>query len=75
MYLFAGEFVKTTGKKNTGELQVKCLISDDTTIEKTGKLIEKASYVWDYDQNRCVMGFKLLVMGYWDDISFYTPWF
>jgi len=72
LYLFAGKFVKITGKENTGEPRVRCLIFDDTTIEKTGKLIEKASYVWDHVQNRCVLGFKLLVMGYWDGISF-TP--
>jgi hypothetical protein len=70
LYLFAGKFVKITGKENTGEPGVKCLIFDDTTIEKTGKLIEKASYVWDHVQNRCILGFKLLVMGYWDGVSF-----
>lgn len=70
LWLFAVKFQKITSADNTDNEHVKCLIFDDTTLEKTGKFIEKVSYVWDHVQNRCVPGFKLLMMGYWDGVSF-----
>src|SRR6056297_2698110 len=44
----------------------RCLIVDDTTLVKTGRFIEKVSRVWDHVSNTYILGFKLLVMGYWD---------
>jgi predicted nucleic acid-binding Zn finger protein len=67
LWLFAVKFNKTVGQGATGP---RCLIFDDTTLMKTGKKIEKASYVWDHVQRRCVLGFKLLVAGLWDGTSF-----
>jgi hypothetical protein len=46
-----------------------CLIFDDTTLEKTGKKIERIGRVWDHVKQRSVLGFKLLVMLYWDGKS------
>ena len=46
-----------------------CLIFDDTALEKTGRKMEKIGRVWDHVQQRCVLGFKLLVMLYWDGKS------
>lgn len=69
LWLFCVKFVDIT-QKDESPKSVKCLIFDDTVLPKTGKLIEKASYVWDHVQNRFVLGFKLLVMGYWDGTSF-----
>ena len=70
LWLFAGRFQKITSAEQRDEDCVKCLIFDDTTLEKTGRFIEKVSYVWDHVQNRCILGFKLLLMGYWDGVSF-----
>lgn len=70
LWLFAGKFKQITSAEDKGDDRVRCLIFDDTTLEKTGKFIEKASYVWDHVQNRCILGFKLLLMGYWDGVSF-----
>ncbi len=70
LWMFANKFKKITSAENMGDDRVKCLIFDDTTLEKTGKFIEKVSYVWDHVQNRCILGFKLLLMGYWDGVSF-----
>jgi hypothetical protein len=47
-----------------------CLIFDDTTVKKSGKKIEKAGRVWDHVEQRSVLGFKILVMLYWDGKSF-----
>jgi len=70
LWLFVCKFNKITSE-NTGLCtQPRCLIFDDTVLEKTGKFIEKVSRVWDHVQNRGILGFKLLVMGYWDGTSF-----
>lgn len=49
------------------------IIFDDTLLEKTGKTIEKVSIVNDHASKagiRFVIGFKLLVCGFWDGASF-----
>ena len=45
------------------------LIFDDTTVEKSGKKIEYLGRVWDHVKQRSVLGFKILVMLYWDGKS------
>ena len=49
---------------------LKCLIFDDSVLSKTGKKIEKLGRVWDHVLQRSILGFKILVMGYWDGTSF-----
>ena len=49
---------------------ITALIVDDTVIEKTGKKIEKVGIVNDHVTGRFVLGFKLLVCGFWDGASF-----
>ena len=68
LWMFSIKFRSLTGG-SSGQWGVSCLIFDDTLLQKTGKLIEKVSYVWDHVQNRAVLGQKLLVMGYWDGTS------
>jgi hypothetical protein len=46
-----------------------CVIFDDTTIEKSGKKMEKMGRVWDHVTQRSILGFKVLVMFYWDGVS------
>jgi len=71
LWLFASQFTKLTNSKlsQTGQ-GPKCMIFDDTMIKKTGKQIEKVSRVFDHVTKYYVLGFKLLLMGYWDGISF-----
>ena len=56
--------------KNTVSKKVTAIIFDDTTIEKTGKKIEKISFVNNHVTGRFILGFKLLVCGFWDGESF-----
>lgn len=60
--------------KNKGEEPIKgairCLIIDDTLIEKTGKLIEGVTKVFDHAKQKTVLGLKMLVLGYWDAMNF-----
>ena len=46
-----------------------CFIIDDTLIEKTGLKMEGISKVFDHNRNTCVLGYKMLVLGYNDGIS------
>jgi len=70
-WLFATKFRKTIERHGSLDNGPKCLVFDDTVLQKTGKHIEKVSWVWDHVTQSCVLGFKLLLMGYWDGMSFY----
>ncbi len=50
--------------------QIKAIIFDDTALEKTGKKIEGVGYVFDHTSKMHILGYKLLVCGFWDGISF-----
>jgi hypothetical protein len=63
-------FLKVTSKdKDVDDASSRYLIFDDTTLPKTGKRMEKIGKVWDHVTNSYVLGFKLLVMMYWDGKS------
>ena len=66
LWMFATKLRKMNQDRKDG---VKCLILDDTVIQKTGYCIEKVSKVWDHALNRTVLGFKLLLLGFWDVVS------
>jgi hypothetical protein len=71
LYSFAKRFVKISQTqsidKNDG---VRCMIVDDTVLHKTGKKIERIGKVYDHVMQRWVLGFKKLVLGFWDGKSF-----
>jgi hypothetical protein len=69
LWLFAMKFIRLTAQTSDSSL-IRCLIFDDSLLPKSGKFIEKVSKVWDHVQKRSVLGFKLLLMGYWDGVSF-----
>jgi hypothetical protein len=55
--------------ENSEKPKPRCLIFDDTLLEKTGMKIEKIGKVWDHVKQRTVLGFKLLVGLYFDGTS------
>ncbi len=67
---FVVRFIKLNTWEETQANSPKCLIFDDTTISKTGKTIEGVSKVYDHITHRFVLGFKLLVAGYWNGSVF-----
>jgi hypothetical protein len=69
LWLFASKFRKTTEEHCEKTDSVKCMIFDDTILKKSGRCIEKVSRVWDHVSERFVLGFKMLLMGYWDGTS------
>lgn len=70
LWLFAAKFKKLTESGSNNTNAIRCMIFDDTVLVKTGKAIEKISRVWDHVTNRWQLGFKLLLIGYWDGVSF-----
>jgi predicted nucleic acid-binding Zn finger protein len=70
LWLFAAKFKALIVKNTNTSSSPKCIIVDDTLLEKTGRGIEKISRVCDHVTQKYVLGFKLLLMGYWDGVSF-----
>lgn len=50
----------------------RCLIVDDTDFEKTSYKTEHISRIWSHSLHRTILGFKALVVGYWDGKSFFA---
>lgn len=70
LWLFAAKFKKLVETRGSNTGGPKCMIFDDTVFAKTGRFIEKISRVWDHVSQEHLLGFKLLLMGYWDGTSF-----
>lgn len=70
LWLFAAKFKKLAETGGSNTKYIRCMIFDDTVIAKTGRFIEKVSRVWDHVSHGYLLGFKLLLMGYWDGTSF-----
>lgn len=61
----------TTHNVNLKSTDVTAIIFDDSLLEKTGKKIEKCGYVHNHTSGSTyILGFKLLVCGFWDGKSF-----
>lgn len=50
--------------------RIKATIFDDSALGKTGKKIEGVGFIHDHVTNLHILGFKLLVCGFWDGVSF-----
>lgn len=57
-------------RKEEAEKKITALMYDDATLNKTGKKIERVSMVHDHVSGGYVLGFKLLVEGFWDGENF-----
>jgi hypothetical protein len=71
--LFSKQFVKIADKKSLHDSEVqtpKCLIVDDSILEKSGKKIEFIGKVFDHCTHTYQLGMKLLTLGFWDGKSF-----
>jgi len=65
------QFIRLTAKSGqAADNQTTALIIDDTTIAKRGKNIEGVGFIYDHILKKHVLGFKLLVAGFWDGASF-----
>ncbi len=48
-----------------------CFVIDDTILQKTGKKIENATYIYDHMLGRSVMGFCIVTIGLFTGNAFY----
>jgi hypothetical protein len=48
---------------------IKCLIIDDSCLNKTGVKMEKMGKVWDHVTGQYVLGLKLMACTFWDGVS------
>ena len=62
--------VEVKGNKDNEQQAIRCFIADDTTLEKTGKTIEGVGKVFNHVFGRWILGYKMLVLGYWDGKTF-----
>jgi hypothetical protein len=69
---FARQFLKTAENKSVdgGTESPKCLVIDDSLLEKTGKAIEFIGKVYDHCSHAYTLGMKMLTLGFWDGKSF-----
>jgi len=70
LLLFIKRYISLSNNFNSLEDANKCLIFDDTDIEKTGRKIEGISKIYNHVSKTYIFGFKLLVAGYWDGSVF-----
>ena len=59
----------TLDKSPGGKRRPTCLILDDTVQPKRGKKIEGIGRVFDHVTHRYLLGFKTLVLAFWDGIT------
>jgi hypothetical protein len=75
LWYIVHKFLQQTVKRSedmsetSEKVKPRCLIFDDTLLEKTGNKIEKIGKVWDHVKQRMVLGFRLLVGLYFDGTS------
>jgi hypothetical protein len=70
LYRFVTDFARIIENASQHNQEANCLILDDSLLPKTGKKIEFMGRVWDHVRQTSVLGFKLLVLGYFDGASF-----
>jgi hypothetical protein len=71
LYMIAKRFKYLVSKDiDLREKRITAIIFDDTLLEKTGKGIEKISLTFDHVTKQFVLGYKLLLCGFWDGTSF-----
>ena len=66
---FAKQFAIITHTKGVENDAVKCFVIDDTDLAKTGKTIEFIGRIFNHVTHKCILGFKMLTLSYWDGKS------
>jgi hypothetical protein len=70
LYLFAMRYLHLSGRLSEYIGKNRALIFDDSTLEKSGVKIEGVSKVHDHVMGRFILGYKILICGYWDGDNF-----
>jgi len=70
LYLFVKRYLSLSGRLVDFNGKIRALIFDDSPAEKRGKKIEGVSKVHDHVTGRFILGYKILVCGYWNGGNF-----
>ena len=71
LYTVSRRLVGITSERGTSDpTSPRCLIIDDSDLPKTGFKVEHVSKVFSHVLHKRVLGFKFLLLGYWDSKSF-----
>lgn len=71
LMLMAMQFRRLINSRDTLKKEgVTALIGDDSPMRKTGKKMENVSRIHDHVSNTFILGFKIMVVGFWDGGSF-----
>lgn len=70
LYLFARRYLNLAGRIAAYNGKIRALIFDDSPLEKSGKKIEAVSKMHDHVTGRFILGYKILVCGYWNGDNF-----
>jgi len=66
---FAKQFVSIAKAKGDENNSATFFILDDTDLEKTGKTIEGIGKIFNHVTRKSILGFKLLLLSFWDGKS------
>jgi len=69
LYGIAMQFIRITKQHGQSNNEVKCFVIDDTDIVKTGATIEGISKIRSHVSHCYHLGFKMLLLAYWDGKS------
>lgn len=71
LYSFIYRYIQLVKRHTnvTGD-RIKCLIIDDSLLEKTGRKIEFVGRLFDHVTHRYILGIRMLTLGFWDGVSF-----
>lgn len=67
---FAKQFAAHVKASGDFASRITCFVLDDTDIEKTGKTMEFIGRVFNHATKLYPLGFKLLLLGFWDGKTF-----
>ena len=71
LYLFIYRYIQLVKRhSNVNEDRIKCLIIDDSLLEKTGRKIEFVGRLFDHVSHGYLLGIRMLTLGFWDGVSF-----
>jgi hypothetical protein len=66
---FTSQFVSISESKGDMHKNEKCFVVDDSDLEKTGSTFEFIGRIFNHVNHSFILGFKALVLGYWDGTS------
>ena len=71
LMLITSRFFELINSRETLKKEgITAIIGDDSPLRKTGKKMENVSMIHDHVTNSFILGFKILVVGFWDGGSF-----